>query len=112
MRIKRDREYRRIQDKRRKDKIRRYYYDVVFDHEHRDDEHTAQRSMFSGTSSLESFIGRTASHNHTCSMCGNPRHHYRVISREEHLADIDFAQQLEDLGLPRKRYLFFSSYYS
>jgi hypothetical protein len=39
-------------------------------------------------------IGVTASHHHTCPMCGNPRRHFRERTRQEQLADLDYEDWL------------------
>ena len=34
----------------------------------------------------------------SCWMCGNPRRRHKQITKAEHIADIDFAEQCEDVG--------------
>lgn len=95
----RDRAYFRYQDIRRKNKIRWYFRDTVFDYEHRYDEHHwwNGRGMDS-PNWLETYIGRTASHNHSCDQCGNPRYHWgkKIVTRKEKLAKFSFKEQLNE----------------
>ena len=116
MRVERTHEYRRYQNLRRKNRIRWYYRDVIFDYEHRHDEHRwwSWRGMDIEYNWLENYIGKTASHNHSCIGCGNPRYHWgcQIVTKQEYMSEVDFCEQLIDLDLgysPPKSH--FTKYY-
>lgn len=39
----------------------------------------------------------------SCSMCGNPRRHFKVRTRQELKGTLDTEAQLEEMGIPRDR---------
>lgn len=113
----RDRAYRRYQDQRRKKKIMWYYRDTLDSFAHHNDEHFPNYDItpYDEPNWLAAWIGRTASHNHSCHMCGGPRHRWGkdIITKQERLSEIDFRQQIQDLGynIRSKQVHRFTSYY-
>lgn len=53
----------------------------------------------------KAIIAKIADHPAMCScwMCGNPRRHHNQETYQEHKAEIDAVQQIEELGIPENK---------
>lgn len=81
---KRGKAYNRAQDRRRKNKTIRKWADFLFEHD------------WDNENEKLSWIGRTASHNHSCGMCGDHRK-FLGLTLKERIAVISTREQLEEI---------------
>jgi hypothetical protein len=91
-------------------RVKRQYSETFFDYEHRNDIQYEGRRYYptfypnNNKDWLAAWWGRTASHNHTCELCGNVRNHRGIRTRKEYLADRSAEEECLELGIHYKRY--------